>query len=232
MSLCTGLLVAGGLLVSAAERVQEPQRSYTKASLRDDSLREASVEAAPVDDALAAIAAASSACEPIGAFNSQFAGANRFRGDVFSITKQVDLVGIEMELAFRTTTDNPLELFFYVFGDSASDPATFDVIFESTTSETGDGQPTFFVSSEVKASGGAPLTLEVGKRYAIGAAWTSTSGSPSTITYGSDGLIYPRPFVAGQVDGLVSINQAPPLTTLGTPVVFTSSGAYSLRLCL
>ncbi len=115
MSLCTGLLVVCGLMVSAAERVQEPQRSYTKASLRDASVDAAPVEdALAIDDALAAIAAAASACEPIGAFNSQFAGANRFRGDVFSITKQVDLIGIEMELAFLTTTGNPLELFFYV----------------------------------------------------------------------------------------------------------------------
>ncbi|MCH7591465.1 MAG: hypothetical protein IH989_01620 [Planctomycetes bacterium] len=238
MSLCTGLLVACGLMVSAAERAQEPQRSYTKASLREASVEAAPDEAPlPVDDALASIAAAASACEPIGAFNNQFAGANRFRGDVFFITKQVDLVGIEMELAFRTTTDNPLELFFYVFGDSASDPANdppiFDiVIFESTISATGDGLPTFYESGVVEASGGAPLTLFAGNRYAIGAAWTSASGSPSTIIYGSDGLTYPRPFGAGQVEGLVSVNQAPPLTTLGTPVIFTSSGAYSLRLCL
>ena len=237
MSLCTGLIVACGLMVSVAERAEEPQRSYAKASLRadvlgDDSLRDASADAAPGDDALAAIAAAAAACEPIGAFTNQFAGANRFRGDVFSITKQVDLVGIEMELAFRTTAGNPMELFFYVFEESANEPATFDVIFESTINATGDGVPAFYESGAVTTSGGAPLTLEVGKRYAIGAAWTSTSGSPSTIIYGSDGLIYPRPFVAGQVEGLVSVNQTPPLLTLGTPVVFTSAGAYSLRLCL
>ena len=82
MSLCTGLLVAGGLMVSAAERGQEPVRSGAKASLRDTSLHDASVTSEPVADALAAIAAAASACEPVGAWNDQFAGTNRFRGNV------------------------------------------------------------------------------------------------------------------------------------------------------
>ena len=223
---CSVWLVACCLLVPGAQRPDEPARSDTKVSLRDSSEPVASV-----DDTLVEIAGVSSACEGIGGFADSFIGTNRFRGDVFSIEKQVDLIEIKMELGFRTTPGNPTDLYFYVFEESAEEPPTFEPIFESVVSHTGDGQLTYYASGPVEASPGVPLTLELGKRYAIGAAWSSASGFPSSINYGSDGLNYPRPFVAGQVEGLVSFNSAPPLTTLGTPTVFTSSGAYSLQLC-
>ncbi len=219
LSLYIGLLVACCPITTAVGQTREPASTRVKAAAGERERRSTAIELTAVQAAVAGLG-----CEAIGDYLDPNAGTNRFRGNAYTLDQAAGLVEIKMELEFTGTVD----LFFYVFERVSN---TFELRLEEVVSADGTGAPTLYSSGVIDMPG--PLDLGAGKQYAIGVAWSSTDGIPSTVEYGDDDLIYPKPFSAGQVDGLIAINQVPPMPqSFSVPTIFTNDGVASMELCL
>ncbi len=167
-------------------------------------------------------------CDIIGFFGDPpIAGTTRYRGNAYRFEFAAKLKEIKMELAFSGTTDLHVSIHRKEpNGEYKRYPGgSTDIVIGGA--DGGTGVPKFFTTGTLDP----PVDLEAGFDYAVAFAWGS-----KTITYSRDEQGYPVPFRAGEVLGLVAVNNLPPPPDPLVPetfpefIIFTN-GAYSMQLC-
>lgn len=210
-----GLAVWGS--VRANERVPE-DRGLVKVDL-DAADRVPGEPSVPMDDP--EVALGQDNCEQIGSFQDDFSGTSRFRGNVYRIIGTDAVVEeIQMQLQFFGTNT----LSFSIHERQGGTNEYVRIFVHTIQNVQGQGAPIFYSTGGVVAG----TTLKAGRDYAIGVTW----GATAQVVYGRNNQAQPTSFAGGQVLGLVNRNSiAPPLdaeVTLG----ITTTGAYSMRMCL
>ena len=159
-----------------------------------------------------------SECSSVGGFARTFEGGNRFRGNVFAMSEDRQLVEIKTQLDFMDLRTLYFSIHEKVDGTDAYTRLTDDVVV--TVQGVGNS---FYSSGEFAA----PVLLEGGKSYAIGVTW----GTGGTLIYGRDNDTYPQAYPGFSVLGGVAANVTPPLPDEVASLIPYESGAYSMEVC-
>ena len=154
-------------------------------------------------------------CYPFGGDASSWSGADRLRGNTYTVSDNQLLTEIKVELDFTSTA----ELYFYVL-DSAILGGSYSVLSETCVPTPGVGKAFY-------SSGPVNVLLEPGMYYGIGVAW-----GPESIAYFRSPETFPRNWALGTVeDGMLGDGMTPPLVA---PITYQhySTGEYSMELCI
>ncbi|RME36245.1 MAG: hypothetical protein D6788_11995 [Planctomycetota bacterium] len=220
------------ILLTAGAGLAAPGRGETTRTGDPDAHLAKATVSVPLDDAatgegILAGTAANLSCLSIGSFDSPFAGTDLFRGNVYRIEQDNTVLRqIKMQLQFVGT----VTLRFSIHRMRSNDPTgVFErVMPDLVVTETGDGIVRLYPTQDILLD----LPLETGFDYLIGVQWTQTDGFNRSVGFGRDTLVYPRPFLHGQVLGLAAINTSVPLEDQLTNVAVPGDfGVYSFELC-
>ena len=151
-------------------------------------------------------------CYTFGGTEQSFTGADRGRGNTYTVAADEVLVSFSMELGFTGTVD----LWFYVL-ESATLDGTYSALVEQVVTTEGTGQA-FYESDPIN------VTLQAGMYYGIGVAWQSAE-----VTYLRDTASLPRTWELGTVEDAMQISAPPPYAPM-TYNHFTGA-EYSMELC-
>lgn len=151
-------------------------------------------------------------CYPFGGNTDSFSGANRGRGNTYTVSAAQELSEIKMELGITGAAN----IYFYVL-ESAVLQGTYTVASETIVPINGTGQSFY-------SSGPISVPLVPGMYYGIGCAW-----GPETVSYYRDPASLPRNWDLGTVEDTMQISQAPPYVSL-TYNHFPGA-EYSMELC-
>lgn len=151
-------------------------------------------------------------CFQFGGTSQSFSGADRGRGNTYTVSANQTLTNFSMELGVTGNVD----LYFYVL-ESATLSGTYTVLSETIV-------PTVGVGQDFYDSGTIDVPLSAGMYYGIGVAWQSAS-----VIYYRDSATLPRAWALGTVEDAMQISAPPPY---GSMTYNHYTGAeYSMFLC-